>query len=236
MRSAYLAQVRDIAPDTLIGRDDELADWAEFCAGADPYAWWQAGPWAGKSALASWFVTHPPAGVDVVSFFITGRLSGQADSDAFLDAMIEQLNALDPASGRSPAVAGARAGAWLRPAGIGSSPRRKNGHVGLSSWWTGSMRTRPEQPRPGDGPASPRCFPAVPLPVSGSSSPAAPILVFPTMCLQVTRYAPATRIACRCRGWPRTWNYAPSRNCGTCSRAIRSRSTWSATSPGPEAA
>ena len=63
-----------------------------------PYAWWQAGPWAGKSALASWFVTHPPAGVDVVSFFITGRLSGQADSDAFLDAMIEQLNALDPAA------------------------------------------------------------------------------------------------------------------------------------------
>ncbi len=43
MRSAYLAQVRDIAPDALIGRESELADWAEFCAGADPYAWWQAG-------------------------------------------------------------------------------------------------------------------------------------------------------------------------------------------------
>ena len=92
MRSAYLEQVRDIAPDALIGREDELADWAEFCAGTEAYAWWQAGPWAGKSALASWFVTHPPAGVDVVSFFITGRLSGQADSDAFLDAMIEQLD------------------------------------------------------------------------------------------------------------------------------------------------
>ena len=112
VRSAYLAQVRDIAPDTLIGRDDELAEWAEFCAGADAYTWWQAGPWAGKSALASWFVLHPPAGVDVVSFFITGRLIGQADSDAFLNAMIEQLNSLYPASGGSPAVAGARVGAW----------------------------------------------------------------------------------------------------------------------------
>ena len=113
VRSAYLEQVRDIAPDELIGRDGELAQWAEFCAGPDPYAWWQAGPWAGKTALASWFVTHPPAGVDIVSFFITGRLAGQADSDAFLDAMIEQLTALAPAGGGSAAVAGARVGAWL---------------------------------------------------------------------------------------------------------------------------
>ena len=113
VRSAYLAQVRDIAPDLLIGREGELADWAEFCAGTDPYAWWQAGPWGGKTALAAWFVTHPPAGVDVVSFFITSRLPGQADSDAFLEAMTEQLNALRPADGVSPAIAGARAGAWL---------------------------------------------------------------------------------------------------------------------------
>ncbi len=44
VRSAYLAQVRDIAPDELMARDAELAQWAEFCAGPDPYAWWQAGP------------------------------------------------------------------------------------------------------------------------------------------------------------------------------------------------
>ncbi|HYB86690.1 MAG TPA: trypsin-like peptidase domain-containing protein [Streptosporangiaceae bacterium] len=112
VRSAYLAQVRDIAPDALIGREDALVEWAEFCAGPDAYAWWRARPWAGKSALASWFVLHPPAGVDVVSFFITGRLIGQADSDAFLTAMIEQLNALYPAGGRSAAVAGARTGIW----------------------------------------------------------------------------------------------------------------------------
>jgi len=113
VRSAYLAQVRDIGPDELIGRDGELAEWAEFCAGPGTYAWWQAGPWAGKSALASWFVTHPPAGVDIISFFITGRLVGQADSDAFLDAMIEQLNALAPLGGGSPATARARVGTWL---------------------------------------------------------------------------------------------------------------------------
>jgi ATP/maltotriose-dependent transcriptional regulator MalT len=112
VRSAYLAQVGDIAPLELIGRDDELAEWVEFCAGTAPYAWWQAGPWAGKSALASWFVVHPPVGVDVVSFFITGRFLGQADSDEFLDAMIEQLNSLYPAGVKSPPVAGARVGAW----------------------------------------------------------------------------------------------------------------------------
>ncbi len=113
VRSAYLTQVRDIAPDELVGRESELEDWAEFCAGTDLYAWWQAAPWAGKSALASWFVTHPPAGVDVVSFFITGRLSGQADSDAFLDSMIEQLQALHPVGPGPVATLGARAGTWL---------------------------------------------------------------------------------------------------------------------------
>ena len=40
-------------------------------------------------------------------------LHGQADSDAFLDAMIEQLNALGPVGGQSPPVAGARVGVWL---------------------------------------------------------------------------------------------------------------------------
>jgi Trypsin-like peptidase domain len=114
LQSAYLEQVRDLTPDTLIGRAAALAELAEFCAGSEAYVWWQAGQWSGKSALASWFVTHPPVGVDVVSFFITGRLAGQADSNAFLDAMIDQLNALAPAGLQSPPVAGARVGIWLR--------------------------------------------------------------------------------------------------------------------------
>jgi len=40
--------------------------------------------------LMSWFVIHPPANVDMVSFFIS-RPSGQADSSTFTEALIEQL-------------------------------------------------------------------------------------------------------------------------------------------------
>ncbi|MGH3987577.1 MAG: trypsin-like peptidase domain-containing protein [Pseudonocardiaceae bacterium] len=75
--TAYQAQVRDIAPDRLLDREEELDELVGFCAGDQPYAWWQAGPWAGKSALMAWFVLNPPAGVDVVSFFVTARLAGQ---------------------------------------------------------------------------------------------------------------------------------------------------------------
>ena len=54
--TAYQAQVRDIAPDNLLDRDEELDELVGFCAGDrdQPYAWWQAGPWAGKSALMAW--------------------------------------------------------------------------------------------------------------------------------------------------------------------------------------
>jgi hypothetical protein len=68
----------------------------------------------GRQDRAGGLVRHPsPGRVDIVSFFITGRLAGQADSDAFLNAMIEQLTALDPADGGSAASVGARVGAWL---------------------------------------------------------------------------------------------------------------------------
>jgi hypothetical protein len=94
LQAGYLAQVRDIAPERLVGREQEWAELVQFCAGEQRYQWWQARPWAGKSALAAWFVLHPPAGVTIVSFFVTGRLAGQADSDAFTDAMVEQLAAV----------------------------------------------------------------------------------------------------------------------------------------------
>jgi hypothetical protein len=45
VRTAYQAQVRDIAPDRLLDRDAELDELVGFCAGDQPYAWWQAGPW-----------------------------------------------------------------------------------------------------------------------------------------------------------------------------------------------
>lgn len=112
--TAYQAQVRDIAPDNLLERGAELDELVEFCAGDQPYAWWQAGPWAGKSALMAWFVLHPPAGVDVVSFFVTARLAGQSDSDASTDALIEQLAALVDESPAGLPTAGARRGTMLR--------------------------------------------------------------------------------------------------------------------------
>jgi hypothetical protein len=92
-RSAYLMQVRRIAPLDLTGREAELAELARFCLEPDqgPYAFWQAGPWAGKTALMSWFVLHPPPGVQLVSFFVTARLAAQDTRYAFTEALLEQL-------------------------------------------------------------------------------------------------------------------------------------------------
>ncbi|ALG10485.1 hypothetical protein [Kibdelosporangium phytohabitans] len=93
VRSAYLEQVRAIAPADLSGRQGELAVLAEFCRGegAGAYLWWRAEAWAGKSALLSWFVLDPPPGVRVVSFFVTARFAGQSDWIACTDVVMEQL-------------------------------------------------------------------------------------------------------------------------------------------------
>ncbi len=77
--------------------------------------------------MASWFVTHPPAGVEVVSFFITGRLAGQADGDTFLDAMIEQLRAIESVGDRPAVAAGARVGVWLGLLGTAAAQARERG-------------------------------------------------------------------------------------------------------------
>jgi tetratricopeptide (TPR) repeat protein len=95
-RSAYLYQVRAIAPEALMGRDEELAELADFCTRPDggDYRWWRARAWAGKSALMSWFVLHPPPRTRIVSFFVTARLAAQNDREAFLDVVTEQLATL----------------------------------------------------------------------------------------------------------------------------------------------
>jgi len=90
--SGYLGQVRELAPAAgLVGREPELRDLEAFCCGDEAYVWWQAEPWAGKSALMSTFVLDPPAQVDVVSFFVTARLAAQSDSNAFVEALLRQL-------------------------------------------------------------------------------------------------------------------------------------------------
>ena len=96
VRSAYRKQIERIAPPELVGREAELRELAAYCTepGRGPYAWWQAPAWAGKSALMSTFVLHPPAGVRVVAFFITARLGGQDTREAFTEVVLEQLTGL----------------------------------------------------------------------------------------------------------------------------------------------
>jgi tetratricopeptide (TPR) repeat protein len=112
-RSGYIEQVRDIAPGggavgALRDRDAELAVLTQFCGGSDAYLWLRAGPWAGKSALLSTFVLRPPPQVEVVSFFITGRLAAQSDSSAFTDMLIDQLTAIIGESAPSSLTVAAR--------------------------------------------------------------------------------------------------------------------------------
>ncbi|MEU7356827.1 MULTISPECIES: hypothetical protein [Streptomyces] len=94
-RTGYREQVRRISPQHLHGRAEELAALAAFCTepGEHSYRWLRGPAWAGKSALLSWFVLHPPEGVHVVPFFITGRFSGQNDRTGFCDVVMEQLAA-----------------------------------------------------------------------------------------------------------------------------------------------
>ena len=47
-----------------------------------------------QSALTSWFALHPPEDINLVRFFVTGRLAEQADSPAFTEALLEQLACL----------------------------------------------------------------------------------------------------------------------------------------------
>ncbi|MFI1809083.1 hypothetical protein ACH414_01940 [Streptomyces sp. NPDC020422] len=93
VRSAYPHQVRAIAPPELLDRQPELAALAAFCTapGDGGYLWWRAPAWAGKSALLAWFALHPPPGVRVVPFFVTGRFAGHGDRTGFTDVVLEQL-------------------------------------------------------------------------------------------------------------------------------------------------
>ncbi|MFF0422997.1 hypothetical protein ACFYUJ_01120 [Streptomyces sp. NPDC004520] len=91
VRSAYWEQVRRIAPAELVGREEELADLADFCRTGAGYVWWRADAWAGKSALMAWLALAPPPGVRIVPFFITARLGAQNDAVAYVDVVLEQL-------------------------------------------------------------------------------------------------------------------------------------------------
>ncbi|MEV0034055.1 hypothetical protein [Nocardia sp. NPDC050793] len=97
--SLYLAQVREYLapPGGLRSRGDELEMLADFCRRGDqPYLWIQGAPWAGKTALLSWFVSNPPPDLTVIGFFVTNRLADQRDHTAFTTAVLDQLAVLLP--------------------------------------------------------------------------------------------------------------------------------------------
>lgn len=95
VRSHYRHLVEQrFAPAELVGRARELAELADFCTAADVssrYMWWRAEMWAGKTALLATFVLDPPAGVRVVSFFVTATRAGHSDRQAFVEVVLEQL-------------------------------------------------------------------------------------------------------------------------------------------------
>ena len=128
VRSAYREQVRDLAPVTALqGRRAELDELTAFCAGDESYLWWQAGPWAGKTALLSTFVLNPPVGIRVVAFFVTARLAAQSDSTAYTAAMLDQLTALtgEPPPAASPVAQDAHRRRLLRVAAAQAAADRE---------------------------------------------------------------------------------------------------------------
>ena len=155
LQASYLAQVRDLAPERLLEREAELEELVQFCAGEERYRWLHGPPWAGKSALAAWFVLHPPAGVTVVSFFVTRRLAGQTDSTPSPRPWSSSWPSW-PASrrpGRRPRPGGTRHAATCSTRPPGGSPSAASGCCWSS---TGSTRTRAPG-RAAACPASPRC-------------------------------------------------------------------------------
>lgn len=100
-----------LRPAALFDRAAELRELDAFCTARDSadqpaYVWWQAEPWAGKTALMAEFVTRTrPTGVEVVSYFIGDRF-GNNDRDAFLHEVGTQLAVVadwdTPASGTRP--------------------------------------------------------------------------------------------------------------------------------------
>ncbi|MEU6760790.1 hypothetical protein [Streptomyces sp. NPDC046685] len=86
--------LRDVFPYEFVGREEELTALETFATapdGAPAYLWWQAGPWAGKTALLAWFASlRLPAGVDVAHYFIVSRLGTNRRKD-FVRVVAGQL-------------------------------------------------------------------------------------------------------------------------------------------------
>lgn len=91
-RSFYRDRIEQLASHPLHGRDAELAAVEEFLRSDKHYGWIVGQPWAGKTALASALAASPPAGVDVVAFFVSRGQNEQTGQ--FRQAVCDQLAAL----------------------------------------------------------------------------------------------------------------------------------------------
>lgn len=93
-REPHLGHLRDLVPAALRDRDNDLATLARLCRWDEPYARLLGEPWSGKTALMAWFALHPPPDIEVLCFFVTGRVPGLSDSIAFTESIADQLISL----------------------------------------------------------------------------------------------------------------------------------------------
>ncbi len=138
--SAYRQQVLDIAP-ALAVRSRHRPRRARARGRRRAAVLVVGRPAVGREDRAdSWFVLHPPAGVDVVSFFVAAGLAGQSDADACLEALAEQLTVL---AGRPAGARTRRPSAGACCAACSRRPRSAVARRGASccSSSTGSTRT-----------------------------------------------------------------------------------------------
>ncbi|MFZ4301962.1 hypothetical protein ACOZE3_29125 [Streptomyces cinereoruber] len=87
--------LRNVLPREFIGREEELNELTKFVTGQQDgtdYLSYQAGPWAGKTALLAWFVSRYQTlkGIDFAHHFISGRLGTDRRED-FVRVVGEQL-------------------------------------------------------------------------------------------------------------------------------------------------
>ncbi|MFF2618769.1 hypothetical protein [Kitasatospora sp. NPDC058046] len=169
-----------VPPAHLSGRGEELRELEAFCAAPEgagsPYAWWQAGPWTGKSALMAHLVTRSrPRGVEFAVYFISevlqnnnredfrkdlwkqlcdlaGRPAGRAGSAEELFALMEQAGQACRDRGRRLVlvVDALDEDAGARPGGASiAALLPKNPPAGMRVLVTG----RPNPPLPDDVPS-----------------------------------------------------------------------------------
>ena len=98
-----LEAARELAPAILESREADLAQLDAFVDSEEQWLWLQAAAFAGKTALVTWFASHAPAGVNVVSCFLR-RTTGENTADFALDTLNAQLAAWSDRSGYVPAV------------------------------------------------------------------------------------------------------------------------------------